>query len=77
MASTTLTTPSGLKVRSASQRRYVLVAEYEANEAHPHRAHISKRSDKLSTLRTEIARSGRVPSRTWHIFDTVTKEKVA
>ena len=68
----TFTLPDGSKVRSASQRRYVVVAHFPSHGYSP-----VKRSDTLSRL-TGYAQHLRsvAPSRNPYIVDTHTGEVV-
>jgi hypothetical protein len=72
----TFTLPNGAKVRTATQRRYVLlVCQFRDDVS------IERRSDSLATVEAEFnrhlntARSGDSAIRTrWFILDTVTGE---
>lgn len=72
---------NGIKVRSASQRRFVLIQHFKKatppGEEQRWGAEIAKRSDSVATLRREIQRQGFWAGRTWHIFDQVTGEEVS
>ena len=79
---TTLPTPAGNRVRTATGRRFILVADH-MDAAGVKSAHVVKRSDNLDTLRTQIRRSGRAVRfvdgsiRALHVIDRITKEVVA
>jgi hypothetical protein len=76
----TLVTPRGTKVKTQTQRRYVVVAE-QITDGLPTGASIEKRSDALSTLETHVRRRGAHSGSLGYgtrrfIFDTRTGEQV-
>ncbi len=64
----TLITRSGAKIRTATQRRYVLIAEYV-----PGSPTIIRRSDSIVTIQ-DVARNFRT---TGQVFDTTTGSEVS
>ena len=79
MAARTLTLPSGAKVRTASQRRYVLVRDVVSRTGDkPPKGDVVKRSDTLATVQRHRKGSyfDATTAITEHVFDTVTGEQV-
>lgn len=58
MTATTIRTPRGSVIRSASQRRFVVITEVvnAATGKVSEDGHVEKRSDNIDTLRTHINR---------------------
>lgn len=69
--STTITLPSGHKLRSASKSRFLLVSDSET-----HGAHTVRRSASIEVLRKVKSRIGYTPGRTLLLVDSVTKEVI-
>lgn len=75
-----ITTPAGNKIRSQSQRRYVVLADQVTRDSNePTGARIVKRSDDLGTARKAAAARGPVQYDVAHVtrfvvIDTVTGE---
>lgn len=74
-------TVRGHRVRSRSNRRFILVQVYPAvtpiGEEKRTGVDIFKRSDSVATLKREIQRQGFWAGRTWHIIDTLTGEELS
>lgn len=76
MAAKTLTTPHfGQRVRTATQRRYVLIFEHMPASGMAY-AQVVKRSDKVETLVTFRKRQSVGRDVFYSIFDTTTGERV-
>lgn len=73
-------TVRGIKVRSSSQRRFVMIQHFRKTtppgEEQRWGAEIVKRSDSVATLRSFAQRQGFWAGRTFHIFDSTTGEEV-
>lgn len=75
----TITTPNGAKVRSTSNRRFFVVAEFEHTESdRPMEARVDLRTDNVATARRMVERKGAVDRqfgglvRRMFIFDSMT-----